>query len=75
MPDTNMIIFATVPMVLIFAALFGLMIFLGTYIHFPKMEERKRIILSLKNAIYIIIMLIVLLYMFLILLFKSGVNK
>jgi len=75
MIDSGAVIIGTLPITLVFALLGGLMIFIGTYAHFPKMEERKRMVLSLKNAAYITITLIVLVYLFLILLFEGGVYK
>jgi hypothetical protein len=45
-----------------FALVFGIMIFLGTYIHFPMMEREKRIEISLKNAVSLALILLLLVY-------------
>jgi len=62
---------ATLPFAIIFLSLFGTMIFLATYIHFPKMEERKRVMTSITNAIVLILSLAVLMYIFLVLCLPS----
>jgi len=71
MINSGAVIIGTLPITLVFALLGGLMIFIGTYAHFPKMEERKRILLSLKNAIYIMVTLMVLACLFLVLFLRE----
>jgi len=60
------------PITAVFGFLGGLAVFLATYIHFPKMEQRKRFMLSLKNAACLSLILIILVYLFLFLLFANG---
>lgn len=67
----NDTLFATLPLVLEFAMLLFSMIFLATYMHFPKMGRRKRLEASLKNAVYITLALVVLVYISLILILKG----
>lgn len=55
-------LFVTLPVALMFALVFGIMIFLGTYIHFPMMEREKRIEISLKNAVSLALILLLLVY-------------
>ena len=66
---------AVIMAILPFALLGGLMTFLGTYIHFPKMDSRERMALSLKNAVYLTVALAFLVCLFLALILNWGVNK
>jgi hypothetical protein len=58
----NSNLFVTLPVAVMFAFVFGIMIFLGTYIHFPKMERKKRIEISLINAVSLALILLLLVY-------------
>jgi hypothetical protein len=60
------------PITILFALLGGLMVFLGAYVHLQKIEERKRIIFGLKNAVYLTIITIVFVYIFLFLIFAND---
>lgn len=59
------------PFALIFLPIFGIMVFIATYAHFPKMEKRKRIMLSARNAIIVVLAVAVLVYFFLAIFFQS----
>jgi len=39
----------------VFGPIFWAMIFIQTYMHFPKMEPRKRLMMSLKNATVLVL--------------------
>ncbi|MEM4359229.1 MAG: hypothetical protein QXT45_01725 [Candidatus Bilamarchaeaceae archaeon] len=64
-------VFAALPVAVLFAFLSGVMVFIATYIHFPRMEKRKRIALSLKNAFALAIALLFLVYAFLVLILRN----
>ena len=58
----NSNLFVTLPVAVMFTLVFGIIVFLGTYIHFPMMEREKRIEISLKNAVSLALILLLLVY-------------
>jgi len=50
-----------IPFIILAGIIIWIMIFLGTYPHFPKMEKRKRIELSVTSAIIMAVTLMVIL--------------
>jgi len=51
----------------IFGILFWIMIFLGTYRHFPKMNQRQKIIMSAGSATLLTLLLLGISYLFMVL--------
>ncbi|MEM4272503.1 MAG: hypothetical protein QXH30_02845 [Candidatus Bilamarchaeaceae archaeon] len=62
----NDTILATVPVVALFGLICGAMLFLATYIHFPKMEPKKRLMFSLENALVLTLAMVAMAYVFII---------
>lgn len=54
---------ATIPVVAVFGIIGWTMIFLETYMHFPKMDKRERIKMGVVNATVIVLILIVVVYL------------
>jgi hypothetical protein len=50
------------PIVLCFAAILWAMVFLNTYCHFPKMDERQRLTMSLSSATILTLVLVAAVY-------------
>ena len=63
---------AVSPIVIIFGILGGVMVFLDTYRHFPKMESEKRFGMSLANAIIATLLLLAVVYIAMDLIFKYA---
>ena len=58
--QTDMI--STLSITLIFAAIFWMMIFIETYVHFPKMGRKQRLEMSLSSATILSTVLLVFVY-------------
>jgi uncharacterized membrane protein len=54
---------ATVPLVAVFGIIGWTMVFLETYMHFPKMDKRERIKMGAINATVLVLILIVVVYL------------
>lgn len=65
--DQNIVL----PFAGVFLPIFGIMIFIETYLHYPKIEERKRIMLSVRSAIFLSLALVILAYLFIAIFFQS----
>jgi len=50
-----------IPFIVLGGIIIWIMIFLGTYPHFPKMEKQKRLELSITNATIMSVMLMIIL--------------
>jgi len=55
--------FATVPVVAVFGIIGWIMIFLETYMHFPRIDKKERIKMSAVNATVIVLVLIAVVYL------------
>jgi len=53
-----------IPMMVLFGVIGWIMVFIETYRHFPKMDSRQRIALSISNATGMIIIFIIIAYVF-----------
>ncbi len=54
---------ATIPVVAVFGIIAWTMIFLETYMHFPKMDKRERIKMGVVNATIIVLVLMAVVYL------------
>jgi len=54
---------AMIPVVAVFGIIGWIMIFLETYMHFPKMDKRERIKMGVINATVIVLILIAVVYL------------
>jgi len=70
-PNVNIDPNIVLPFALVFLPILGVMVFIETYLHYPKMEERKRIMLSARSAIFLALALAVLTYLFIVIFFQS----
>ena len=51
-----------------FCVPFWLMIFIATYVHFPKMEKRKRILMGIESATALVLLVLALTFISLVIL-------
>jgi len=70
-PNVNIDPNIALPFALVFLPIFGVMVFIETYLHYSKMEERKRMMLSARSAIFLALALAVLTYLFIVIFFQS----
>jgi hypothetical protein len=54
---------AMIPVVAVFGIIGWIMIFLETYMHFPKLDKRERIKMGAVNATVLVLILIVVVYL------------
>jgi len=54
---------ATIPVVAVFGIIGWIMIFLETYMHFPKLDKRERIKMGAVNATVLVLILIAVVYL------------